>query len=138
MVELDDYNKDILRDSLEAYRDAKKAGQTPVKDITTFVEELIGNNSNDHILRPYSPPTSNLIDLVDPNKSVITKKLDQTVVIDYSLKTKAALQGDPKELETGVDGDSETTGDGGPVRLEYDALLDCYYDPVTGKYHAMK
>jgi hypothetical protein len=48
---------------------------TPFKDITTFVDELIGNkNKSGGNMRPYSPPSTNLIDLIDPNKSVITRK----------------------------------------------------------------
>jgi len=72
----------MLQDSLEMNRSyfskkmkSSKPVHTPVKDITTFVDELIGNKTlNGTNMRPYSPPSSNLIDLIDPNKSVITRR----------------------------------------------------------------
>lgn len=118
MIDLEDFNNENLQDSLEKYtaKNGKTAG-TPVKDITTFVDELVNNNTKRN-LRPYSPPTSNLIDLVDPNKTVITRKMDKTVVLDYT----AATPSDKEENDP-------------PKKLEYDALLDCWYDPDTGTYH---
>lgn len=120
MIDLDDFNNDMLQDSLEQFTSNKRIdGLTPVKDITTFVDELVNNNKSRN-LRPYSPPTSNLIDLVDPNKTVITKKKDKTVVLDYTSNT----------------GKNKSNGDDlNHKKLEYDALLDCWYDPETGTYH---
>lgn len=155
----------MLQDSLEMNKSyfskkmkSSKPVHTPVKDITTFVDELIGNKTfNGTNMRPYSPPSSNLIDLIDPNKSVITRRQDQTVVIDYSSKRKAGQvefgvdkeynrdymqqiigeEADLSKMETKSDlSASEKSRKLQVTDLEYDALLDCYFDPKTGTYHA--
>lgn len=155
----------MLQDSLEMdksqlSRNSKstKISSTPIKDITTFVDELIGNKGKGGAsMRPYSPPSSNLIDLIDPNKSVITRKQNQTVVIDYSSKRKVISNKPSEAKEYNIDyinklGDvnsditklenssnlrqSKNSKKLDITELEYDALLDCYYDPKTGTYHA--
>lgn len=158
----------MLQDSLEMNKSyfskkmrSSKPAHTPVKDITTFVDELIGNKTLNGVnMRPYSPPSSNLIDLIDPNKSVITRKQDQTVVLDYSSKGRASAElGVDKEytknyVQNIVGGERDLHSDFSKMEtksnlsaseksrkilvtdLEYDALLDCYFDPKTGTYHA--
>jgi len=86
------------------------------------VEELIGNQGAE--FRPYSPPASNLIDLVDPNKSVFTQKQGQRVILDFTSKERTVM--------------SDMVEDEGHAELEYDPLLDCYYSPKTNTYHSKK
>lgn len=155
-----------LQDSLEMDKSqlskkskSTKISQTPIKDITTFVDELIGNkNAGGASMRPYSPPSSNLIDLIDPNKSVITRKANQTVVLDYSSKRGVSTVnptvrqkdydddyinklGDVNADITHLESSNNSITNKNQKKLditelEYDALLDCYYDPKTGTYHA--
>lgn len=84
--------------------------QKPVMDLNTFVDDIIGEQ-NDR-LRPFSPPAENLISLVDPNKTVVTKTKDRTVVMNYV----------PKGAEK--------------KELLYDVVLQCYVDPETNEYYA--
>ena len=88
----------------------KQQPSLPVRDLTTFVEEILGANHDR--LRPFSPPASDIISLVDPNKTVVTKTKDKTVVMSYASK------GDPVK------------------ELHYDAALQCYVDLQTGEYYS--
>ena len=63
-------------------------------------------------MRPFSPPANNIISLVDPNKTVVTKTKDKTVVMNYI----------PKGSEK--------------KELHYDVALQCYVDPDTNEYYA--
>lgn len=82
----------------------------PVRDLTTFVDEILGSH-NDR-LRPFSPPANDIISLVDPNKTVVTKTKDRTVVMSYAPKGEAVKE------------------------LHYDAALQCYVDLQTGEYYS--
>ena len=96
------------------------------------MEELIGNNSRQ--FRPYSPPSSNLIDLVDSNRMVITQKLNQKVILDFTSKKSKKEEEQPETDD--YEEDVLLEKDDGHVELEYDPLLDCYYDPKTNTYHS--
>lgn len=103
MVDLDDFNHDMVQDSLEVFasKDRKRV-VTPVKDITNFVDDLV-HGSSDKELKPYLPSDSNLIDLIDPD--VGGKKVGRGLGFNENGK------------------------------LEYDDVLDCWYDPDKGTYH---
>ena len=67
--------------------------------------------------RPFSPPSSNLINLIDKNKTVITEKNNDKVMMDFTSRSD-----NPQEEDK--------------VELEYDPILNCYYDPKTNQYYA--
>lgn len=112
-AERNDFN---LGDSLEVGKQIKIAErngskyQPPVKDLTTFVDDILGSHHDR--LRPFSPPATNLISLIDPNKTIVTKTKDKTVVMNYA----------PKGTEK--------------KELHYDVILQCYVDPETNEYYA--
>lgn len=105
-----------MADSLEMGMQIKPSNrsagnhQPPIKDLNTFVDDIIGEQ-NDR-LRPFSPPAGNLISLIDPHKTVVTKTKDKTVVMNYA----------PKGAEK--------------KELLYDVILQCYVDPETNEYYA--
>lgn len=88
----------------------------PVMDVAAFVDDILGGHVGDggnfKNFRPFSPPAAGLVNLVDPNKTVVTKTKDKTVVMNYT------------------SADSKTT------QLVYDTVLQCYVDPSTNTYYS--
>lgn len=84
-------------------------------------------------MRPFSPPATNLIDLVETNKTVITEKQGDKVILDFSSNNRQAMEDSlfqaPKAKE-------ENVSQLNYAELEYDPTLDCYYDPKTNTYHS--
>lgn len=87
----------------------------PVMDVAAFVDDILGGHVADgpksKNFRPFSPPAAGLVNLVDPNKTVVTKTKDKTVVMNYTSS------------------DTKTT------ELIYDTTLQCYVDPATNTYY---
>lgn len=125
MIKLEDLDlKDYdYEDSLENIESGDKKiyskvspikGQQPIKDITSYIDDLQANTQTE--FRPFSPPMQNVLSLIDPNKTVITKKKDQTVIMSFT----------------------NNKDDDDQVDQMYDSVLDAYYDPNTNNYYDIK
>lgn len=71
-LDLDNYQNsgsyDGSRTDLDYYRSPNRNGGQPIKDITTYIDDLL--NNDDMQKRPWTPPMSNVLSLIDPNKTV--------------------------------------------------------------------
>ena len=109
-----------LYDSLEVKRPEKwQAGgvkvekKQPVKDVSSYIDDILYDNNNR--LRPFSPPSSDIINLIDNNKTVVTHNKNNTIIMKYAHS------------------DSDDT-----KQLHYDSALQCYVDISTGEYFSNK